>query len=476
MTANNSLNGLFAVLILLLGTSVHGMAQTAQRTSEKLSLDRFFEIVISEHPVARQGQLKREFGDAEVQKSRGAFDPKIEGDIGQKYFDGKQYYSLIDGGLKIPTWFGIELGAGYDVNEGVFLNPENNVPDLGLWHAGISIPVGQGLFIDQRRADLRKAQLFQESTEAEQQAMMNELIYNAGKAYWEWYMAYGLVEVYQDALSASEARFDGVKRSAELGERPFIDTLEAGIQVQNRRLLFEQSQLNFQNQSAFLQVYLWAEGYVPLELDPRTIPSVDLDDPTRAPSMEMLSEIEQLMATHPELVLYELKLDQLEIDRRWKREQLKPVANIKYNSLAENSPEIQTPQLTNYTWGIELEMPLFLRKERASLEMARIKIEDTSLNMDMKQASLVYKVRTAINDWNTNTSLITLYTQTVQDYLGLLEGERRLFNAGESSLFLVNSREMSYISAQLKLLELIMKSEKAALEVRYASGTLWERQ
>ena len=64
MTANNSLNSLFAVLILLLGTSVHGMAQTAQRTSEKLSLDRFFEIVISEHPVARQGQLKREFGEA----------------------------------------------------------------------------------------------------------------------------------------------------------------------------------------------------------------------------------------------------------------------------------------------------------------------------------------------------------------------------------------------------------------------------
>ena len=244
MTANNSLNSLLAALILLLGTSVNGKAQTAQRTSEKLSLDRFFEIVISEHPIARQGKLRLATGDAEIQKSRGAFDPKIQGDVGQKYFDGKQYYSLIDGGLKIPTWFGIELGAGHDVNEGVFLNPENNVPDLGLWHAGISIPVGQGLFIDQRRADLRKAQIFQESTEAEQQAMMNELIYNAGKAYWEWYMAYGLVDVYEYALNASIARFEGVKRSAELGERPEIDTLEAGIQVQNRRLLFEQSQLN----------------------------------------------------------------------------------------------------------------------------------------------------------------------------------------------------------------------------------------
>lgn len=121
-------------------------------------------------------------------------------------------------------------------------------------------------------------------------------------------------------------------------------------------------------------------------------------------------------------------------------------------------------------------MPLFLRKERAALEMARIKVQDTSFNMDMKRASLISKAQMAMNEWNTNLSLINLYTQTVQDYLGLLEGERRMFNAGESSLFLINSREMSYISAEIKLIELQTKAEKAALQVQYAAGVLWEKQ
>lgn len=421
--------------------------QSPMKTGERLSYERFFEIVQKEHPVAKQAVLRLEVGAAEVQKSRGAFDPKIQGDIGQKYFDGKQYYSLIDGGLKIPTWFGIELGAGYDVNEGVFLNPENSVPDLGLWHAGISIPIGQGLFIDQRRADLRKAQIYQESTEAEQQAMMNELLYEAGKAYWEWYQAYNLIDVYQSVLQTSTIRFQGVKQSSALGDRPAIDTLEAGIQVQNRQLLLEQAQLQFKNKTAFLQVFLWAGGRIPLELDPSTVPFLGVETETRAPSLTLISEMEDLIVNHPELIIYDLKIDQLQIEQRWKREQLKPVANLKYNSLAENNADIQVPQLNNYTWGLEVQMPLFLRKERASLEMARIKIKDTSFNMDMKKASLISKAQMAMNEWNTNLSLITLYTQTVLDYQNLLSGERRMFNAGESSLFLINSRDELYLSS-----------------------------
>jgi len=232
----------------------------------------------------------------------------------------------------------------------------------------------------------------------------------------------------------------------------------------------------FRNQTAHLQVFLWAGGRIPLELDPNTIPFLGTETESRAPSLTLISEMASLIANHPELIIYDLKIDQLEIEQRWKREQLKPVANLKYNSLAENNADIQIPQLNNYTWGIEVQMPLFLRKERAALEMARIKIKDTSFSMDIKRASLISKAQMAMNDWNTNLSLITLYTQTVLDYQNLLLGERRMFNAGESSLFLINSREMSYISAQIKLIELQIKAEKAALQVQYAAGVLWEKE
>jgi hypothetical protein len=77
-----------------------------------------------------------------------------------------------------------------------------------------------------------------------------------------------------------------------------------------------------------------------------------------------------------------------------------------------------------------------------------------------------------LNEWETLEGLVELYQQTVQDYLGLLNGERQMFNAGESSLFMVNSRELGYINAQLKLIELLAKNHKAELKTLYSFGLL----
>ena len=43
---------------------------------------------------------------------------------------------------------------------------------------------------------------------------------------------------------------------------------------------------------------------------------------------------------------------------------------------------------------------------------------------------------------------------------------------GKTSLFMINSREMSYINAQLKLNEIINKNKKAALDAEYSFGLL----
>ena len=58
----------------------------------------------------------------------------------------------------------------------------------------------------------------------------------------------------------------------------------------------------------------------------------------------------------------------------------------------------------------------------------------------------------------------------VKDYEGLLNGERSMFNAGESSLFLINSREVNYINAQLKLVELLAKRKVTILALNYSLG------
>jgi hypothetical protein len=80
---------------------------------------------------------------------------------------------------------------------------------------------------------------------------------------------------------------------------------------------------------------------------------------------------------------------------------------------------------------------------------------------------LLFKARAALSDWQTTDEQVTCTEKTVLDYNGLLTGERTLFNNVESSLFMVNIREMGYINVKIKLVELLAKIRKAKVPADY---------
>ena len=86
---------------------------------------KFMALVKENHPLSKQADLAIDRGDAYLLKAKGGFDPKLYGDFSQKQFKGDEYYDLLDAGLKVPTWFGVAVKAGYENNEGTNLNPEN---------------------------------------------------------------------------------------------------------------------------------------------------------------------------------------------------------------------------------------------------------------------------------------------------------------------------------------------------------------
>ena len=460
------------VIFILLVLSFNLSAQ--KEVVNLLTFDAFMERVKIHHPLAMQADLRLDKGDAKLRKARGGFDPEIFSDVSQKYFSDKQYYSVINSGLKIPTWYGIEVKSGYTENDGEFLNPQNSTTGAGLWYAGISVPVGQGLFIDKRRAALKKAKIYKESTTAERDLLYNELLFSAGKTYWNWFEYYNTIKVYQNALEVGQQRFEAVKQGALLGDKPSIDTVEASIQVQNRMLKLQEAKLNYKNATAMLSVYLWVDGIVPLDIDVITRPKSSEELGTVTAKQELKEALDSLTNRHPLLQQYQYKVDQLKVDKKWKQEQIKPQLNLKYNAINKpvGNDAFANYNLNNYTLGVEFNMPIFLRKERGALELAKLKINDAELVLVAKQAALNYKAIAALNNLETTQKQITLYARTVSDYSKLLNGERRMFNAGESSLFMVNSRESGYIKTQLKYIQLLTKNHKASLELNYAIGLL----
>ncbi|MGB3800021.1 MAG: TolC family protein [Lewinella sp.] len=459
-----TLRSLWLIAMLALATSV-----VAQDLPAVLSEEEFLELVFEHHPLSVRADLQRERAEAVMLTARGYFDPKIYGDLSQKYFQGTRYYSVIEGGVKVPTWFGVELNAAYERNDGYYLNPEHNVPESGLYAAGLTASLGQGLMFDERRAELRRAQVYRQATVAERQILLNDLLYSAGTTYWEWAGAAAALEVYEDAVDAAQQRYDAVLAEALTGNRPAIDTLEARILVQNRQLSRESALLDLANARARMNAFLWIDGVVPVELEISTLPR-----PADEVAVAAFVPAPQPSVDNPLLTRTRLKIADLEIDERLQREYLKPQVDVKYNALLAGGVDDPIQELSgnNYKWGVTLRQPLLLRKERGKLALTRVKLSETQLELSDKIADIDAKIISATNEVNATADQYSLAVRNADDYSRLLEGERTLFRGGESSLFLVNNREVSFIDAQLKQVELMVKHRKARLARNFAVGRI----
>lgn len=438
--------------------------------------DTFLTDVVRYHPLANRAALRNDMAAAELVKSKGLLDPSLNSNVQQKYFGGKDYYSLVNGELKIPTFYGIDFKTGYDLNRGVFLGPENSTPDNGLIYGGISLPLGQGLLIDERRATIRNARTGLEIGRLEEVDIKNELLYNASYQYWQWFRAFNILKILEEANTVASQRYDAVKNFAINGDRPSIDTIEAGIQVQNIRVSLIASQLDLQQSQNTLATFLWNENGLPTGSPVNNLP-LNTDEVFNSQENDLSNLISGLnINAHPYLGQLKNKLIQLDTDLKMKKDKLKPRLNIQYNPLSEalGSRTITDYNINNYKWGLEFKMPLFLRKERGDVKLADIKIRDTELDLQQKTIELEAKLNNYIAEWNNTINQIDVFRQAVNQYRQMLEGERRLFDLGESSLFLINTREQAYIQANVKLTELIAKNRMAYYSIWYFAGRMTE--
>jgi outer membrane protein TolC len=192
----------------------------------------------------------------------------------------------------------------------------------------------------------------------------------------------------------------------------------------------------------------------------------------------MMSEIaiDSALNGHPYLQITNFKIKSLEVDQRLKKEQLKPVLNLNYNFL--NEPVNYNPfnqfSMNNYKWGLNFEMPLFLRKERADFQLSNIKLQDEKLNFENNKAYLLSKIQNALIDLKNSVIQLEIYRNTVSDSKRLLDAEKTMFEGGESSLFLINARETAYIQAKLKLVEALAKNQQAFLSLQFATARLFD--
>ncbi|MFE3866890.1 TolC family protein [Flavobacterium sp. LS2P90] len=444
---------------LLLAFLFSGFVASAQDiNSKEFTYNEFLGYVKKYHPLVRNANLEINKAQANLMMARGGFDPKIEVDFSKKQFKDTEYYSLLNSRFKIPTWYGIEIKAGFDNNEGLYLNPENTVPNQGLTSLGVTVPLGQGLFINQRMADVRKAKMQMQLSQAERKLQAIAVLYDASLAYFNWKKNFNEVQLYEQYNSNAEIRFTGIQSLIKQGDKPAIDSIEAGIIVKNRKLSLEDSNLKLAKAKLELANFLWLENNIPLELSDELIPETELEL-TIQESLKTndLLNTDFSITNHPKINALQSKIDMLNVERKLKANMLLPKIDVGYSYLSEPS-YIDNYRFQDYKIGLDFYFPLFLRKERGSLKLAKYKVQETEFALDLEKVQLTNKINAQKMEIESLLIQKELIKGLVQDNLTMLNSEERLFSFGESSLFLINTRENNLVGAQLS---------KIALENRF---------
>jgi len=410
----------------------------SQKIEQTLNAEQVLAIVRQYHPIAKQATIQIKKSEADIIISKSGFEPIFNNYSAKKTVDGKNYYDYNSPEIKIPTWFGIELSGGTERLSGNQYDPSETIGKTS--YVGISVPLAKNLLFDKRRAALKQAKVFNSLAINDQKAILNDLLMDAMENYWAWVKAYQIYEVIKQNLVISQKRLDLTKKSFINGERPAIDTVEALTQLQSNEYELNKYWLEFQNAGLSLSAFLWTENDTPFNL--------------------------------PE----DYKLNSLAIEKRLKKQELLPKIDLRYNQLGKGYDLYQTATtpllMNNFQYGIKMEVPLALFQGRGEFKKVNLKIQETQLDQNQKRLQIELKVKSYFNELENLKKQIELQTKNYANYEQLVNAEEIRFANGESSLFVINSRQNKALEALEKLIEIKTKYYKTVAALQWSAGLL----
>jgi outer membrane protein TolC len=478
-----SLKNISAVLIIIFQSQIckaQGALDTLFILPDSVnafSIENLYASMLEYHPIVKQTRLLSEMAKQEVRLARGAFDPKLETRLNLKEFDNKEYYNKWIASFTVPIWFPIDPKIGIERNTGAYLNNENSLPiadNNKQLFTGISLPLGRGLFTDDRRAAVQQANLFTQMAQAEQIKLINKILLEAAKDYWQWYYAYYNYRLMNQNTAIAQEIFSRVKLNAEFGEASVVDTVQAKITYQQRLVEQQEAYLEFMNTGIKISNYLWDESLSPLQLSDNVAPVLVQTD-GEILALTTLEELTlQARQNHPELTKLTIKLNQLEVDRRLAAEYLKPKLDLSYNFLnqpLQPSGEFQSFSFLNdYKFGLDFAMPILIRKERSKLAQTKIKIRETEYSKTQSEREIINQVNMIHNQLVNTNGILTRQNSIALNYQRLLNAELTNLENGESDLFKINVQQEKLIQSQSKLLKLKAEYEKMKATIYWAAG------
>lgn len=428
---------------------------------DTLTLKSYVANVKEFHPYIQITNNKFRKSELKLRAARGSFDPKLEGNWQQKQFDGKTYYDIREAKLKSATRIGISPIAKYQNNSGTFLNSENANPNFGLIGAGIEIPLLRGLIIDENRQKFQLSKFGLEEQIFSQDSTVNAILSMALEDYVNWSQAFYALQTLDTLLHIREERYQNILNFYAGGNIAAMDTLDAFSQLQKTQRDYLEGETKLNKALYKLKNHIW---------DPALVSKSDSLRPESAINIVKYLQPKQIIlnvAEHNYTQALAFRKKQQETRIRYQFEQFKPKLNVEIMPLSavqENGYLPSDFQRNNFMAGVNIELPLYYRKQSSQNKIAKLELE----NIEYYQQINTRKIETTYQMLLQNTDLygtqFGISQQNVRNLEIIRSLEEEKYNIGESDLIKLNLRENKLVDEQLKTLSIFQKYAQSLIE------------
>ncbi|MDJ0625620.1 MAG: TolC family protein [Candidatus Caenarcaniphilales bacterium] len=492
---NKCLKKLLIISILLTFNLLYSVCSSSQDLSNEesplLMLEDVFQLIEQNHPKLQEEKLEIPLANAERTRAKSAFIPTIRnrffiGDYDDE--DGSDEESIANSSeINWQSPFALEFFGGfrtttddilaseklaYPADSKGFLDTvrkqELKSPASTEGIFGLRVPLLEGLLIDKSRTEWKISALKQKTANYKISIERGNLLKKAGELYWKWVKEGINYRTAENLLSLAKERRDFVQKSVNAGLSPEIALTEVQSQILNREASTKLAEQKFQQASIKLKNFLWQENGDIIELKKTNAPN-SIKNPKKIPLK--LEEEHKLLALQqrPELENFNLELQQLQAKLKLAKNELLPKLDFELTA-GQNISRVDGG--ASIRGSVFTELPIVPLKELSKVQKIETKIQQIELKRKNQKVMIENEIQEALVGIRNSSKRVKLNEENLLMLQRLADGERKRYILGNSTLFLVNQREIAYNRGQIQLVNALADYQIFLNDYQYSIGAL----
>jgi len=485
-------------------------------TQRHLTLQQAVELAIAANLDVAIERTNVESAEHAVTAAKGGFDPVLR--WAPSFGDSNTpAESLLQGAGAIATqhsagqslgfhqqraWNGLALDAQFDSSRVTNVNPFVTLSPFYVTQLsfGITQPLLRGREIDAKRAEVTIRLHNRDASCSELEARAIDVAARVERAYWDLLAARRQAEVQREAAELAKTQLEQDRRMIEAGTLPSIELAAAEAELERRMDdLYRGTAAVTETENVLKSLLagdrrdaLWPDEIVP-------------DDRGAVPppaAIDIGEAIEAALLRRPELQELDSNLAANAVERRQNADLVKPQMNLAVNYTLAGLAGTQTPGLEQFaafglgpppgsvvggygsslanlfggkyqsvTAGIAFDFTVHNRTAEANLASSAVAQKRIALMRARAEQAIVQQVRDSLQELETGRQRMRAAAAAARAAKDKLDSETRLFANGESTNFLVLTRQNEYSDARLRMVEAEAAFNKAVAQYEAASGT-----